>query len=392
MKLNKKVVIVLFICIFILFEIIKITVFAMNISSDKEQHTYKILAKNGVSKSDLKHSSIGYYIEDLISLNYNNKYKYVGYKDIYSLYNALLYGEVGAIIMEDSFITLIEEVEKIDDNIKIIDTYKYSKKISNASKNIDITKQNFIIYISGMDSYGDIKEVSRSDVNILMIVNPVNHKILLISIPRDYYMLMPSKNRKDKLTHIGIYGIDESIKAIEALLDINVDYYIKVNFNSIVDLVDMLGGIDVNSSKTFTSKDGYKYNIGHNKLNGSEVLSFVRERYAFAEGDLMRGFNQEEVIKSLINDMSTTKILLKYNSFLEKLSNKLETNMKESEIISLIKLQIKNKIKWDISTYNLDGENSLEYTYTYPKEKLYVMLPSDEILKTAKMKIKEIGD
>ena len=154
----------------------------------------------------------------------------------------------------------------------------------------------------------------------------------------------------------------------------------------------MLGGINVNSSKSFTSKDGYKYNIGHNKLNGEEVLSFVRERYAFAEGDLMRGFNQEEVIKSLISEFSATKVLLKYDSFLEKLSNKIETNMKESEIISLINLQLKEKIKWDISVYNLDGENSLEYTYTYPNEKLYVMLPNNDMVKTAKMKIENLGD
>lgn len=375
-------------------KVIKTISFTKNVSTDKEFYIYKIIVSNKtIKKKDLKKIPIGYYIEDTISINYNSKYKYIGYKDIDSLYNGLLYGEVGAIIIEDNFKTMMEEN---DDSLKYrtttIDTYKYSKKLSNVSKNIDITNEQFIIYISGIDTYGDISDVSRSDVNILATINPINHKILLISIPRDYYINVHSKGKKDKLTHIGIYGIDESIKSLEDLFNIDINYYIKVNFNSLIDVVDMLGGINVNSSKSFTSKDGYKYNIGHNKLNGEEVLSFVRERYAFAEGDLMRGFNQEEVIKSLISEFSATKVLLKYDSFLEKLSNKIETNMKESEIISLINLQLKEKIKWDISVYNLDGENSLEYTYTYPNEKLYVMLPNNDMVKTAKMKIENLGD
>ena len=396
MKINKKVVIIFLILIFLILmiKVIKTISFTKNVSTDKEFYIYKIIVSDKtIKKKDLKKIPIGYYIEDTISINYNSKYKYIGYKDIDSLYNGLLYGEVGAIIIEDNFKTMMEEN---DDSLKYrtttIDTYKYSKKLSNVSKNIDITNEQFIIYISGIDTYGDISDVSRSDVNILVTINPINHKILLISIPRDYYINVHSKGKKDKLTHIGIYGIDESIKSLEDLFNIDINYYIKVNFNSLIDVVDMLGGINVNSSKSFTSKDGYKYNIGHNKLNGEEVLSFVRERYAFAEGDLMRGFNQEEVIKSLISEFSATKVLLKYDSFLEKLSNKIETNMKESEIISLINLQLKEKIKWDISVYNLDGENSLEYTYTYPNEKLYVMLPNNDMVKTAKMKIENLGD
>ena len=397
MRINiKKVVIIFLILIFLILmiKVIKTISFTKNVSTDKEFYIYKIIVSDKtIKKKDLKKIPIGYYIEDTISINYNSKYKYIGYKDIDSLYTGLLYGEVAAIIIEDNFKTMMEEN---DDSLKYrtttIDTYKYSKKLSNVSKNIDITNEQFIIYISGIDTYGDISDVSRSDVNILATINPINHKILLISIPRDYYINVHSKGKKDKLTHIGIYGIDESIKSLEDLFNIDINYYIKVNFNSLIDVVDMLGGINVNSSKSFTSKDGYKYNIGHNKLNGEEVLSFVRERYAFAEGDLMRGFNQEEVIKSLISEFSATKVLLKYDSFLEKLSNKIETNMKESEIISLINLQLKEKIKWDISVYNLDGENSLEYTYTYPNEKLYVMLPNNDMVKTAKMKIENLGD
>ena len=349
MKNIRKVVIILLLLIFLILmiKVIKTILFTKNVSTNKEIYIYKIIVSDKtIKKKDLRKIPIGYYIEDTISTNYNPKYKYIGYKDIDSLYNGLLYGEVGAIIIEDNFKTMMEEN---DDSLKYrtttIDTYKYNKKVSSASKNIDITNEQFIIYISGIDTYGDISDVSRSDVNILATINPINHKILLISIPRDYYINVHSKGKKDKLTHIGIYGINESIKSLEDLFNIDINYYIKVNFNSLIDVVDMLGGINVNSSKSFTSKDGYKYNIGHNKLNGEETLSFVRERYAFSEGDLMRGFNQEEVIKSLISEFSTTKVLLKYDSFLEELSNKIETNMKESEIISLINLSKVSLIK-----------------------------------------------
>ena len=373
MKLNiKKIIIVVFalLVLSLIYKTIKTISFTRNALSAYEKYTYSVLVKdNKIRKKDLKNIPIGYYIEDGISTSYNKKYKYIGYKDIDSLYKALLYGEVGAIIIEDNFKNIVEKDESFNYQTFLIDTYQYTKKLSNVSKNVDITNDQFIIYISGIDTYGDISETSRSDVNILTVINPLAKRILLISIPRDYYINIPSKNKKDKLTHISIYGIDESIKSIESLLNIDINYYIKVNFNSFIDVVDMIGGIDVNSSKSFTSKDGYRYNIGHNKLDGEEALSFVRERYAFSDGDRTRGFNQEEVIKSLISEFSATKLLLKYDSFLEKLSNEVETNVKESEIISLIKLQLKSSAKWDISTYNLDGENSLEYTYTYPREK-----------------------
>lgn len=396
MKLNiKKIIIVVLVllALLLIYKAIKIIFFTKNTLSAKEKYTYSVLVKdNKIRKRDLKNIPIGYYIEDGISTSYNKKYKYIGYKDIDSLYKALLYGEVGAIIIDDNFKNMVEKDESFNYQTILIDTYQYTKKLSNVSKNVDITNDQFIIYISGIDTYGDISETSRSDVNILAVINPLAKRILLISIPRDYYINMPSKNKKDKLTHISIYGIDETIESIESLLNIDINYYIKVNFNSFIDVVDMIGGIDVNSSKSFTSKDGYNYNIGHNKLDGKAALSFVRERYAFADGDRTRGFNQEEVIKSLISEFSTTKVLLKYDSFLEKLSNKVETNMKESEIISLIKLQLKSSAKWNISTYNLDGENSLEYTYTYPKEKLYVMIPDDDMVKHVKEKIENLGD
>ena len=162
-------------------------------------------------------------------------------------------------------------------------------KSKSIAKKVKVTKESFNIFISGIDTYGKISSVSRSDVNMVVTVNPKTKQILMTSIPRDYYVTLHGvKGYKDKLTHASLLGIENSVMTVEDLLDIDINYYIKVNFSSVINVVDSLGGVDVYSEYDFTSIDGYHYSKGYNKVNGEEALSFVRERKAFASGDNQR--------------------------------------------------------------------------------------------------------
>lgn len=311
--------------------------------------------------------------------------------DINELVNSLLNREVDAIILEDAQISMLKEDNNdLFDKFKILEIFNIETEIKNEKENIDVINDLYNILITGVDTYGNITKVSRSDVNMVISINPKDNKILLTSIPRDYYVYLSTFSSYDKLTHAGIYGIETSIMAIEDLLDINIDYYIKVNFTTLIDIVDLLDGIQVTSKYEFTSIDGYHYNKGINYLNGEEALSFARERKAFSEGDRIRIENQQLVLKSIINKLLSSKIITNYNDLLKALNNKFLTNMKDEELTKLIKWQIDGMYNWDILNISLNGTDSYQYTYSYQKQLLYVMLPDEESVNTAKEKINSV--
>ena len=311
--------------------------------------------------------------------------------DINSLVDNLIDEEVAAIILEDAQITMLEEDNNgLMDNFRIIASFDIETEIEVVSKDIDVTSDSYNILITGIDSYGSITRVSRSDVNMIVSVNPKDKKILLTSIPRDYYVYLSDYGDYDKLTHTGIYGIDVTTKALEDLLDIDINYYVKVNFTTLVDIVDELGGITVNSNYDFTSIDGYHFSKGENNLNGKEALSFARERQAFSEGDRVRVENQQLVLTAIINKVLSPSIITNYNSLLNALSGEFLTNITNKEITDLIKWQIDGMYSWDIETISLDGKNAFDYTYSYKNQKLYVMIPYPESIESAKEKIKDV--
>lgn len=311
--------------------------------------------------------------------------------DINSLVDNLIDEEVAAIILEDAQITMLKETNnELMDNLRIIENYSIETEIKNINKDIDVTSDSYNILITGIDSYGSITRVSRSDVNMIVSVNPKDKKILLTSIPRDYYVYLSDYEDYDKLTHTGIYGIDVTTKALEDLLDIDINYYVKVNFTTLVDIVDELGGITVNSNYEFTSIDGYHFSKGENNLNGKEALSFARERQAFSEGDRVRVENQQLVLTAIINKVLSAGIITNYNSLLNALSGEFLTNITNKEITDLIKWQIDGMYSWDIETISLDGSNAFDYTYSYKNQKLYVMMPYPESVNSAKEKINSV--
>lgn len=236
----------------------------------------------------------------------------------------------------------------------------------------------FIAYISGIDTLGDVNIKRRSDVNILAVVNANTGKIQLISTPRDYFVILPNVGQADKLTHAGIYGVDNSIAALENLYGINVDYYLRMNFTGFVQIIDTLGGIDVWSDYEFTVEPVKTYTVGLNHLNGVEALAFARERYSFSSGDVQRSSNQMAVIKAMIGKMSSTDFLYNFGGILESISNCIQTSMPADVIYSYVNRQLSSGTNWQVDSYTTTGYGASAKTYTSPKLYHYVMTPNDD--------------
>lgn len=308
----------------------------------------------------------------------------------------LLDGKSYAILVSKSQYDMVSE-DNVDfsGNTKIIYTIKHSiksgDKVENSTNgNYSISKGIFNIYISGIDTSGAISNVARSDANIVVTVNTNTHEILLTSIPRDYYVTLHSKHSKDKLTHSGVYGIKETVTTVEDLLDIDINYYVRVNFSTLIKIIDTLGGVDVYSEYAFSSYN-YSFKKGINHLNGSKALEFSRERHAFASGDRQRIKNQQAVIEAIMSKVLSSKTLLtKYTSLLKSLSSSFQTNISNDEISSLVKGQISNMNGWTINNTSLDGTGASMGTYTYGSQNLYVMIPNITTVTNAKTMINDV--
>ncbi len=316
------------------------------------------------------------------------------YEDIDKMGSALFDGDVDSILIEDSYLKmLVEEDSRYNDDCKVIYSFKVRVKIDNFSKDVDVTKKTFNIYVSGIDTYGSVDSVSRSDVNMVVTVNPKTKQILLTSIPRDYYVALPGKTGyRDKLTHAGLYGVDMSVKTIEELLDIDINYYVKVNFTSVIEIVDALGGVSVYSDYDFTSIDGYHYSKGYNKVNGEQALSFARERKAFSAGDNQRVKDQQALLQAMFKKCISKEIIYKYNKLLNSLNGSFVTNMPTNKLTSLIRMQLDDMADWTITSNSLTGTDSSNYTYSYSTSKLYVMEPDEDSVTKAHDLINSVYD
>ena len=282
--------------------------------------------------------------------------------------------------------------ENFESETKEIWHYDITQEIKDISKNVDVTESLFTIYISGIDTSGPVSTVSRSDVNMLVTVNPKTKQILMTSIPRDYYVTLANKGKKDKLTHAGLAGVENSVKTIENFLNIDVNYYARVNFTSLVTMVDALGGITVDSPVAFTTMHG-NYHIvkGSNNLNGQQALGFVRERYGLANGDNDRVKNQQRVLTAMLKKAMSPKIITNYNSILNSIAGSFETNMSSSEITSLIQMQLDDMASWDIHQIQLSGRGTSMTGGAYmPNNKLYYMIPNDESVSYCSSLIKKM--
>ena len=299
-----------------------------------------------------------------------------------SICDKLINNKIDAIMLSSVHKTSMDEdLEDFKTSVKVLHkiNIKIKKSDKKAHPDIDVSKQPFVIYISGADSYGNIEARSRSDVNMIATINPNTYEVLLTSIPRDYYVqLHNTEGSKDKLTHAGIYGVDMSINTISDFLNINIDYYFKVNFSTLVKIVDSIDGVDVYSDQEFTpwTNNTIRIKKGINHMNGEMAIAFARERKSYNEGDRHRIQNQQDVLSAIVKKVSSSTVLLtKYSTLLDSLSSCFDTNFGKNEITKLVKLQINDMPNWSIKTYNLNGSDSHNVTYSGGTQELYVMNP-----------------
>lgn len=318
------------------------------------------------------------------------------YGDVFALLDGINSGEVGVIVVNSAYISTASEAENYawaEDGLREIATFTY-ESADGGSQTVtsqpDADSNSFIMYLSGIDTYGGVSTRSRSDVNILAVVNTETKDILLLSTPRDYYISYSvTGGAKDKLTHAGIYGINASIDALEQLYDVDVNYYLRVNFSGFIDIINALGGVDVNSDYDFTAR-GTKIHQGLNHLNGEEALSFARERYSFKDGDFQRGRNQMEVIRAVIQKAASSSLLTNYMSVMNAVAGSFETNMSQEEISDLVKMQLSDMATWNITSYTAEGQVSSAETYSMPGQTLSVVIPDDSSVEEAKSMIADV--
>lgn len=377
-----------------------------------------------------------------LNVQLGSELEYVEYEDIVSMVDALLAGEVDALIINEAYLAILEEqegYEDIYDRIRILETYEVegtyheveieieteteiSTEISTETENSGTTTTKpssgsnsggaiwkpssgktgflgkgdgpsatedgtFIVYISGIDTRGNPSARRNSDVNILAAVNTNTRTVQLINTPRDYYITHPkSKGVKDKLTHAGCYSVECSAGALANLYGVKIDYYVKVNFSGFVEIIDAMGGVDVYSEYEF----GGFVKKGYNHFTGGQALRFARDRKSFASGDNQRGKHQMAVIAGVIDKLASPEWLTNYEEMLDAVSGCFVTNFSSQEVYGLIRDQLENPTAWTVHSYAVTGSGSKAYTYSLPNFKTYVMIPNYDTVNTAKEKIRAV--
>ena len=254
-----------------------------------------------------------------------------------------------------------------------------------------ITKEPFVVYLSGVDNRGELTEKARSDVNILAVVNPETKQVALINTPRDYYVDLAGTDSKDKLTHAGLYGVETSMATLGNLYGVNVEHYIRINFAGFISIIDAIGGVDVYSDQAFTSvgSPGYydptTFAEGWNHLDGKSALAFARERHAFASGDIQRGINQMKVIDAMMNKIKSPTVLMSFSKLMDAVSDCFVTSLSQEQISALVRMQLASLSDWDIQSYAVTGTSGKSsQCYSAKGQSLYVMKPDENSVNQAK--------
>ena len=376
---------------------------ANDFSTVAADYTYGILAEQDRENTDEAIAQINE--EYGISLTTKT------YDGLAQLIDGLLGSEVDAIIVNSAYIGLLAEMEGYEDaasKLREVEMAHVEREVVVEEPQQEevpedrltgVTEETegqngqdglvFTVFISGIDTRGELTEKSRSDVNILASINTATKQVVLISTPRDYYVpLSISNGAKDKLTHAGIYGVSVCMDTLAMLYNVNVDYYFRVNFGGFVDIIDALGGVTVNSEVAF-STDNYSFSQGENYVTGDAALEFVRERYAFASGDRQRGRNQLALIKAVLNKAMSPELLLNYSSLMSALEGSFETSIPYDTISTIVREQLDQGGDWNIVSYSVDGTGDSQIPYSM-SQYAYVMVPDESTVETAKSLIAQV--
>lgn len=316
------------------------------------------------------------------------------YDSMFRMLDDLKDNAVGAVVISSSCAGLAADAEGYEwtaAGLRELTTVSFEVEDQTVQAVPEDVPETFLMYLSGIDTYGGVLTRSRSDVNILAAVNTKAKEILLLSTPRDSYVdFEASGGAKDKLTHAGIYGVEQSVDALERLYDIDIDYYLRVNFTGFVDIIDALGGITVYSEYDFSVQNIKDYHKGYNRLTGLEALAFARERYSFERGDYQRAENQMEVIRAVISKAATSSLLMNYGSVMDAVAGSFETNMPREQISDLVKMQLSDMASWNVTSYTTAGQSRYAQTYSMPGRQLYVIVPDEDNVAEAKRLIAQV--
>ncbi len=315
--------------------------------------------------------------------------------DLVGAVDGLLDGSINVLFMSAANYESTKEVrETFEDDTKILDRFYVKVNVASFAKPTDVEREPFNVVISGLDFTGnfDAYTSGRSDVNMIATVNPKTHTILLTSIPRDYYVPLAMNGAYDKLTHSGVYGVEETVNTIENLVGVDMNYFVRVNFSTVVSVVDAIGGIDINSEQAFTTSDGmYYFEEGINHVDGAQALRFARERKVFSTGDLQRNRNQQIVLEAIIDKVSNSStLLLNYTGILNSIEGNMATNMSSSDIKALVKAQTENISGWNVERQNIIGVSDSQPCYSAGNAYASVVLQDWDSINAATERIKEV--
>lgn len=312
------------------------------------------------------------------------------------VYTALSNAEIDVMVIDSSMSeALLENDPQFDLKTRVIWEVNLTFIKEVILKDIDVTNQPFIVLISGIDVVGPVARRQRSDVNILLVINPLTYSILMVPVARDSYLSLGCENGEmDKLTHAGLYGVSCSVKTIENFLDIDINYYVRLNFTSFLNLIDVLGSINVYSSQTFNStyfgpkRPSYPFVKGMNVMDSKKALAFARERLVFEEGDVMRGRNQTELIKGIANKLMEVQTLTKIDAILETVKVSIDTNFPAERLNQLIRFQIDQNPRWNLTSMIMKYDEDYQPAYSYGTVPLFVVHPQPDSVNAVQDAIK----
>lgn len=338
------------------------------------------------------------------------------YDSCYELVDALYDEDVTAIVFPESMHAELYEAANDTNKYNALTTFTNSvdhyvyytdrdqTTVNKANPVGNIMMDPFTVLVSGNDSYGSINQVTRSDVNMLVTVNPRTAQVLILSIPRDSYLPITCKKNQnacaavagedDKLTHSGLYGVGTTESTLEDAFDVEVNYYVRINFSSLINIIDAIGGIDVNVEpglevETFYANGTEGVHAGMNHLDGERALAFVRERHAYIDGDNQRIKNQQIVLRALLKALLSPKMVVNYPKVMQALSTAMDTNMTSNELKSLLTLELARFPKWNIQTFALVGEPDMRYSPSNQSD-LSVMILGDQEVSQARNLIDQV--
>lgn len=363
------------------FEVVEYSVYQLN---ENVNHSLKVIGVFGVKENHESEIQKAYLDKEI---------EYRAFPTLASMLDALYGNEIDALIINKTILADISTLRpKFANEATSVDSFTFKEPRVSIAKEVDVTKESFIIYLSGIDVFGDVVSRSRSDMNLLLVINPATHKVLSVTTPRDTYLPLGCETKAyDKLTHAGIYGVACSVKTLEKFYGVDINYYMRLNFTGLVEIVDALDGVDVLSHYTFDTDGGFHFTEGMNHVNGEQALSFARERDHIDYGDVSRGMHHQELVKAIFMKSVSPQFLMKTPQLFQKIRYMIDTNLSDYNLSRLIAEQIDNNGVWQFEEVSLSGTGDMQPTYSQDDNfKYYVSWPDTDSLAEIKIRISEV--